>query len=157
MPLLDRAREEGRLPDLPHPYFAKERPTMVWWDWSTAGKDVKPEDVTKDKYGEKTYDKMKGDFRWEKDVVPAYFWYDGSIDRYLAGDKIDPSKVVKLSAAMGSRKDRSAEDLPLQAHAGEAGLRQRKQHDRVRERLRPPGKRRLLGEVRLERGHRRPA
>ena len=100
------------------PYFAKERPTMVWWDWSTAGKDVKPEDVPKDKYGEKTYDKMKGDFRWEKDVVPAYFWYDGSIDRYLAGDKIDPSKAVKLSAAMGSRKDRSARIFPFKLMRG---------------------------------------
>lgn len=100
------------------PYFAKDRPTMVWWDWSTAGKDVKPEDVPKDKYGEKTYDKMKGDFRWEKDVVPAYFWYDGSIDRYLAGDKIDPSKAVKLSAAKGSRKDRNARIFPFKLMRG---------------------------------------
>ena len=100
------------------PYFAKDRPTMVWWDWSTAGKDVKPEDVPKDKYGEKTYDKMKGDFRWEKDVVPAYFWYDGSIDRYLAGDKIDPSKAVKLSAAKGSRKDPNARIFPFKLMRG---------------------------------------
>ena len=100
------------------PYFAKDRPTMVWWDWSTAGKDVKPEDVPKDKYGEKTYDKMKGDFQWEKDVVPAYFWYDGSIDRYLAGDKIDPSKAVKLSAAKGSRKDPNARIFPFKLMRG---------------------------------------
>jgi len=100
------------------PYFAKDRPTMVWWDWSTAGKDVKPEDVPKDKYGEKTYDKMKGDFRWEKDVVPAYFWYDGSIDRYLAGDKIDPSKAVKLSAAKGGRKDPNARIFPFKLMRG---------------------------------------
>jgi octaheme c-type cytochrome (tetrathionate reductase family) len=100
------------------PTFAKDRPTKMWWDWSTAGKDVKPEDVPKDKYGEKTYDKMKGDFKWEKDVVPTYFWYNGSIARYLAGDKIDPSKVVKLSSARGNRKDRGARIFPFKVMRG---------------------------------------
>ncbi len=100
------------------PTFAKDRPTKVWWDWSTAGKDVKPEDVPKDRYGEKTYDKMKGDFKWGKDVVPTYYWYNGSVDRYLAGDKIDASKVVRLSAAKGDRKDRNARIFPFKLMRG---------------------------------------
>lgn len=100
------------------PTFAKERPTKMWWDWSTAGKDVKPEDVPKDRYGEKTYDRMKGDFRWEKDVVPSYFWYNGSIDRYLAGDRIDPSGVVRLSAAKGNRGDEHARIFPFKLMRG---------------------------------------
>ncbi|HSE14382.1 MAG TPA: tetrathionate reductase family octaheme c-type cytochrome [Candidatus Deferrimicrobium sp.] len=100
------------------PTFAKERPTKMWWDWSTAGKDVKPEDVPKDRYGEKTYDRMKGDFRWEKDVVPSYFWYNGSIDRYLAGDRIDPSGVVRLSAAKGNRGDGHARIFPFKLMRG---------------------------------------
>ena len=78
------------------PTFAKALPTKVWWDWSTAGKDVKPEEIPKDQYGKKLYDKMKGDFKWEKDVVPTYLWFDGNIVRYIAGDKIDPTKVVQL-------------------------------------------------------------
>jgi octaheme c-type cytochrome (tetrathionate reductase family) len=100
------------------PTFAKARPTKMWWDWSTAGKDMKPEDVPKDKYGEKTYDKMKGDFRWEKDVVPTYFWYNGSVDRYLAGDKIDPSKVVKFTSAKGGRNDHGARIFPFKVMKG---------------------------------------
>ena len=100
------------------PSFAKDRPTKVWWDWSTAGKDVKPEEVQKDKYGQKLYDKMKGDFRWEKDVVPAYFWYDGSVDRVLMGDRIDPSKVVKLSSARGDRKDPASKITPFKVMRG---------------------------------------
>ena len=100
------------------PTFAKAKPTKMWWDWSTAGKDVKTEDIKKDKYGEKLYDKMKGDFTWEKDVVPAYFWYNGSVERVLLGDKIDPAKVVKLSAAKGDRKDPNAKIFPFKVMKG---------------------------------------
>lgn len=100
------------------PSFAKERPTKVWWDWSTAGKDVKPEDVPKDKYGQKLYDKMKGTFAWEKDVVPTYLWYDGSVDRVLLGDKIDPAKVVKLSSTRATRKDPNARIFPFKVMKG---------------------------------------
>jgi octaheme c-type cytochrome (tetrathionate reductase family) len=100
------------------PTFAKAKPTKTWWDWSTAGKDVKPEDIKKDKYGEKVYDKMKGDFAWEKDVVPTYFWYNGSVDRVLLGDKIDPAKVVKLSSAKGNRNDPNAKIFPFKVMKG---------------------------------------
>lgn len=100
------------------PTFAKAKPTKTWWDWSTSGRDVKPEDVKKDQYGEKLYDKMKGDFVWEKDVTPTYFWYNGSVDRLLMGDKIDPAKVVKLSAAKGSRKDPEARIFPFKVMRG---------------------------------------
>ena len=100
------------------PTFAKAKPTKTWWDWSTAGKDVKPEDIKKDKYGEKLYDKMKGDFTWEKDVIPTYFWYNGSVERVLLGEKIEPSKVVKLSAAKGDRKDPNAKIFPFKVMKG---------------------------------------
>jgi octaheme c-type cytochrome (tetrathionate reductase family) len=98
------------------PTFAKALPTKTWWDWSTAGKDDK--DAPKDKYGEKTYAKMKGDFKWEKDVVPTYLWYNGTVDRVLMGDKIDPSKVVKLSDAKGDRKDPNAKIFPFKVMKG---------------------------------------
>ncbi len=100
------------------PTFAKERPTKVWWDWSTAGKDVHPDDIPRDKYCEKTYDKMKGTFRWEKDVVPAYLWYNGAIDRYIGGDRIDPSREVRLTSPRGNRKDRDAKIFPFKIMRG---------------------------------------
>ncbi|ACD94584.1 tetrathionate reductase family octaheme c-type cytochrome [Trichlorobacter lovleyi] len=96
--------------------FAKAKPTKVWWDWSTAGKDVK--DVPKDQYGEKLYDKMKGDFKWEQNVVPTYFWFNGTVDRLVPGQKIDPSKVVKISASRGDRKDPNAKIMPFKIMRG---------------------------------------
>lgn len=98
--------------------FAKALPTKMWWDWSTAGKDLKPEEIKKDKYGEKLYDKMKGDFVWEKDVIPTYYWFNGKVDRLLLGDKIDPSKVVKLSAAQGSKADPNSKLMPFKVMKG---------------------------------------
>lgn len=100
------------------PTFAKAKPTKTWWDWSTAGKNMPEKDIPKDAYGEKTYAKMKGDFKWEKDVVPAYAWYNGTVERVLLGDKIDPSKVVKLSAAKGDRKDPNAKIMPFKIMRG---------------------------------------
>ena len=100
------------------PTFAKVLPTKVWWDWSTAGKDVKPGDIPRDKNGQPLYDKMKGDFKWEKDVVPTYLWFDGNIERYIAGDKIDPSKVVNLTATTGSRTNPKAKIYPFKIMRG---------------------------------------
>ena len=98
------------------PIFAKALPTKTWWDWSQAGKDVK--DVPKDKYGEKTYDKMKGDFKWEKDVVPTYYWFNGTVDRLVTGQKIDPSRVVKISSSRGDRNDPNAKVMPFKVMKG---------------------------------------
>lgn len=77
-------------------------PTLTWWDWSTAGKDTPP---PKDKYGQKTYDKQKGSFVWEKDVKPVYMWFNGTVDRHLLTDKIDPKKLTHLNYPLGSKAD----------------------------------------------------
>jgi octaheme c-type cytochrome (tetrathionate reductase family) len=97
------------------PTFAKVSPTKVWWDWSTAGKD---QPVTKDQYGLPLYDKMKGDFKWEKNVVPTYLWFNGSIDRYVAGDKIDLKNIVHLTSAIGNRNDSKARIFPFKIMKG---------------------------------------
>jgi octaheme c-type cytochrome (tetrathionate reductase family) len=96
--------------------FAKALPTKTWWDWSAAGKDM--QDIPKDKYGEKLYDKMKGDFKWEKDVVPTYFWFNGTVDRMVPGQKIDPKKVVKISSSRGDRNDPNAKLMPFKVMKG---------------------------------------
>jgi len=95
--------------------FARVEPTKVWWDWSKAGED-KPE--SKDKFGNETYNKMKGEFKWAKDVIPTYRWYNGSAKYYLFGDKIDPLKVVELNSLNGDIKDSKAKIAPFKVMRG---------------------------------------
>ena len=97
------------------PDFARIEPTKVWWDWSKAGED-RPE--SKDKFGNETYNKMKGEFKWAKDVIPTYKWYNGSAKYYSFGDKINPSKVVELNTLNGDIKDPKARIAPFKEMRG---------------------------------------
>jgi len=97
------------------PVFAKGLPTKVWWDWSKAGQD-RPE--AKDKYGLETYVKIKGEFKWEKDIRPTYLWYNGETARYLLGDTINPSKPVPLNKPLGDRKDSRSRIMPFKIMRG---------------------------------------
>lgn len=97
------------------PTFARTLPTKLWWDWSTAGKD---QPAGKDQYGQYTYDKMKGDFKWGKDVVPTYLWFNGTTDRVLAGDRIDASKLVHFNYPKGARADSTARITPFKVMRG---------------------------------------
>ncbi|MDY0300840.1 MAG: tetrathionate reductase family octaheme c-type cytochrome [Trichlorobacter sp.] len=98
------------------PSFAKAKATKTWWDWSTAGKDIKPIPKTED--GDDLYAKIKGDFKWEKDVKPTYYWYNGTVDRVMFGDKINPKSVVRLSAAKGDMNDPNAKIFPFKVMRG---------------------------------------
>ncbi|QFU21208.1 tetrathionate reductase family octaheme c-type cytochrome [Shewanella eurypsychrophilus] len=97
------------------PFFAKNEPTKLSWDWSSAGED-RPE--LKDKYGKKTFQKKKGNFVWGKMVEPTYAWFNGSADAYMAGDKMDPSQVTKLTYPLGDIKDPKAKIYPFKVHKG---------------------------------------
>lgn len=93
------------------PSFAKEQATKMSWDWSTVGRDI--EDI-QEEFGKETYAKHKGTFTWGKDVVPAYAWYNGTIERYLKGRKIaDPAKTVFLSKPAGDITDAGAKILTV--------------------------------------------
>ncbi len=95
--------------------FARVEPTKVWWDWSKAGED-RPE--SKDKFGNETYNKMKGEFKWAKNVMPTYKWYNGSAKYYSFSDKINPSKVVELNSLNGDIKDPKARIAPFKVMRG---------------------------------------
>jgi hypothetical protein len=97
------------------PTFARTLPTKVWWDWSKAGQDLK---APKDQYGLETYVKIKGEFKWAKDIAPVYRWYNGEVGRYLLGDSMDPSKVVSLNQPLGARSDRGAKIYPFKIMRG---------------------------------------
>lgn len=97
------------------PEFARANPTKMYWDWSTAGQDLK---VEKDQYGMPTYNKMKGSFVWGKNVVPEYAWYNGSSDHMINGEKIDLAKVTRISNPLGDKAEKKAKIYPFKVHRG---------------------------------------
>ena len=97
------------------PTFAREEPTKVWWDWSTAGDD---REVLLDEYGKPLYDKKKGDFVWEKHVIPEYRWHNGQADYYQIGQKIDPDNYVELNVLSNDIHDLSAKITPFKLMRG---------------------------------------
>ncbi|WP_394129157.1 tetrathionate reductase family octaheme c-type cytochrome [Shewanella maritima] len=97
------------------PFFARNEPTKMHWDWSTAGQGLAE---TKDEYGKKTFMNKKGSFKWQKMVKPQYAWFNGSADAYMVGDKIDPNSVVKLNYPLGNIDDPKAKIYPFKVHTG---------------------------------------
>jgi len=97
------------------PEFAKAEPTKIWWDWSKAGENR--EDV-KDEFGKETYNKMKGEFVWAKNLKPTYKWYNGGADYYKFGDKINPTEVVKLNDLNGNITDPKSKIAPFKVMRG---------------------------------------
>lgn len=92
------------------PLYARSAPTKTWWDWRTAGQDREP---VPDEHGMPDFDRKKGDFRWGKDVVPAYAWYDGRSDQYLLGDPVSPDRITRLNRPVGGREDAGAKIHPF--------------------------------------------
>ena len=97
------------------PTFAREEPTKTWWDWSKAGED---KEAPKDEFGKETYNKMKGEFVWEKNVIPTYRWYNGKADYYKMGDTLDVSQPVKLNSLNGDITEANAKIAPFKVMRG---------------------------------------
>jgi len=97
------------------PEYAREMPTKMYWDWSTAGQ----REDEKDAAGNQIYAKMKGDFLWEEDVVPTYAWFNGSAGYYLPGDVIaDTTMPVMLNRLNGDISDPDARIYPFKVMRG---------------------------------------
>ena len=101
------------------PSFARELPTKMSWDWSTAGKlkDGKAY-VEKGDHGMTIYDSKKGDFVWEKNVQPVYKWYSGSMDHLLLTDTVDTTHPVEITRVVGDASDPNSRIMPFKAHTG---------------------------------------
>jgi octaheme c-type cytochrome (tetrathionate reductase family) len=82
--------------------------TKMHWDWSTAGQDL-PEDPHE-------YLKIKGSFVYERGFIPDYAWFNGSVDRYLLGDPIDPTETTVLNPPLGDIRDEEAMLFPFKIH-----------------------------------------
>jgi len=93
------------------PYVAIDAPTKTYWDWSQAGQDGRPEDPH-------VYLKGKGSFQYVQNLRPEYYWYNGTGERYLTGEKIDPSGVVAINRPLGGPRDPNAKIWPFKVHRG---------------------------------------
>jgi octaheme c-type cytochrome (tetrathionate reductase family) len=97
------------------PVYAKDRPTKIYWDWSTAGQD---KEVENDSYGMPTYDKKKGNFKWGMDIEPEYYWYNENSERYIKGEKLNPEEVLSLNKPLGAVKDNDSKLYPFKVMRG---------------------------------------
>jgi octaheme c-type cytochrome (tetrathionate reductase family) len=97
------------------PTIARVNPTLTWWDWSTAGTGA---DNAKDQYGMDTFDNAKGTFRWEKNLMPTFRWYNGTSSHYLVGSAMNPTEVTHLNKPQGTRLDPKAKIHPFKVMRG---------------------------------------
>jgi len=97
------------------PTFAREEPTITWWDWSSAGQN---REAKTDENGMPVFDKKKGEFIWGKNVVPEYRWHNGQADYYQMGQVIDPYKAVQINTLSGSKEDPAAKITPFKVMKG---------------------------------------
>ncbi len=102
------------------PFLAKKHPTLVWWDWSTAGKfkDGHKFIVKKDSLGKISYHTKKGNLTWAKDVVPEYNWFNGIITHVLATDTIDDTHPVRMTILHGNKDDPKSRITPFKMMRG---------------------------------------
>jgi len=121
MAKLDEHTDKIACPTCHVPEFARGGiATKMTWDWSTATKrdaEGKPIQV-KDSAGRPAYDAKKGDFVWEKDVIPEYRWLNGKSRYTVMGDKIDPTRLVEINTFEGGPTDPDSRIWPLKVHRG---------------------------------------
>lgn len=89
------------------PYYAKVNGTKLIWDWSTSGQldedgHAKHES---DADGNHNYLSIKGNFVYDDNVEPEYFWFNGIANHQLIEDKIE-SVPVQMNSLDGSYKDK---------------------------------------------------
>ncbi len=91
------------------PEFARKLPTKMIWDWSKAGDSTRIDSPHE-------YLKIKGEFKYEEEVIPTYAWFNGKMDRYVIGDKLDSETEHNINHPIGSRDDEKAKIWPFKVH-----------------------------------------
>lgn len=101
-------------------YARGNKATKMTWDWSTAGKlDEKGQRIrTRGSDGNVIYDSKKGDFTFERYVIPEYLWFNGNVKFTLFGEKVDTEDVVKINDFLGSPDDTDARIWPVKTFRG---------------------------------------
>jgi octaheme c-type cytochrome (tetrathionate reductase family) len=90
------------------PAFARKYATKMEWDWSQAGDAARKDDPHE-------YLKIKGSFKYDESVPPAYAWYNGKMERYIVGDKLTADDQP-INTPKGDRKDPTARIFPFKIH-----------------------------------------
>ena len=99
------------------PAFSRTMPTKTAWYWGDAGQNVSP--IPTDQYGKPLYDKKKGTFVWQKDVVPDLRWFNGKWRRTIIGDADTYTTLpAVLADPVGSRADPAAKIYPFKRMIG---------------------------------------
>lgn len=99
------------------PAMAREYPTMTWWDWSQAGlknDEGAPYSIKNDN-GIETYNSKKGEFVWESNVTPEYYWFDGYSEYITLQDKVDPNSINNINTLQGDINNTDARIFPVKA------------------------------------------
>lgn len=101
------------------PIYAKANPTKTFWDWSTTGR-LGPDGerlIEHDAYGGSKYYSHKGTFVYRSNVEPEYCWFNGTANRTMITDTIDPNNTpVQLNILHGSPED--GKIWPVKVHRG---------------------------------------
>lgn len=89
------------------PFYAKANGTKMIWDWSTTGRLA--EDGSElheyDADGNHNYLSIKGNFVYDNNVIPEYYWFNGIADHQLITDKID-TVPVQMNTLDGGYRDK---------------------------------------------------
>ncbi len=92
------------------PSMATQDPTKLYWDWSTAGQALEPDDHYE-------YLNIKGSFEYATNVQPEYRWFNGNLSyRYLLGDVVDPDQPTIMNVPAGDLTDATAKIFPFKLH-----------------------------------------
>ncbi len=95
--------------------------TMTHWDWSTAGKkdeQGRPVPEEKDKNGYPLYSSEHGTMRWEQNVIPEYFWFDGTISYLDVRTPINPNGTVAVNTIFGDPNSKQSRIWPFKVMHG---------------------------------------
>ncbi len=96
------------------PRFARSKPTLMFWDWSMAGKGTM--ELEKTPYSISEIHKKKGLLIKRKNVQPVYAWYNGKVRRYLIGDPVNINGVTCLNPPVGDIRDPQSKIWPYKLY-----------------------------------------
>ena len=81
--------------------------TKMHWDWSTAGKICRRRSQLP---------QNQGQLHLRTQPCAQYHWFNGSSDRYILGDLIDPEEFTPINQPLGDLHDADAKIWPFKVH-----------------------------------------